>query len=99
MVKPTRTRPTFPALEWLDEASGRLPRIVLAGGRRAMIENHTGVIAFTEACVCVMTRQGAMSIEGRNLLLSEVRPDVLTVRGEIFEVRLPGAKGGGEDGR
>ena len=87
-----RIRPVFPALEWLDEASGQLPRILLRGGRRAMIENHTGIIQFTDTLVCLSTRQGPLTIAGRDLLLSEVRPDALTVVGEITEIRLP--KGG-----
>ncbi len=91
-IKPLR--PAFPALEWLDEASGQLPRIILAGGRRAMIENHTGVVAFTEDCIRLMTRQGVLTITGANLLLSEVRPDALTVRGDIQAVQLPAPKGG-----
>ncbi len=92
-IKPLR--PAFPALEWLDEASGQLPRILLAGGRRAMIENHTGVLEFTEHSIRLMTRQGILTINGHNLLLSEVRPDALTVRGDIAEIQLPAPKGGG----
>lgn len=97
MSKPVRIkpiRPSFPALEWLDEASGQLPRILLAGGRRAMIENHTGIIEFTDTLVRLMTRQGVLTIIGEGLLLSEVRPDALTVRGNMTEILLPTSKGG-----
>jgi sporulation protein YqfC len=81
----------FPAMEWLEEAAGALPRLMLAGGRRAMIENHTGILEFTPSCVRLMTRQGVLAIHGEALLLTQIRPDALTVRGEIQSIELPGA--------
>ena len=79
----------FPAMEWLEEAAGALPRLMLAGGRRAMIENHTGILEFTPSCVRLMTRQGVLAIHGTALLLTQIRPDALTVRGEIQSIELP----------
>lgn len=84
-------RSAFPAMEWLEEAAGALPRLMLAGGRRAMIENHTGILEFTPSCVRLMTRQGVLAIRGEALLLTQIRPDALTVRGEIQLIELPGA--------
>lgn len=89
-IKPVRQG--FPALEWLEEASGSQPRVMLAGGRRAMIENHTGLLEFDEERVRLMTRQGVLTLKGRRLLLSQVRPDALTVCGQIESVELPCAK-------
>lgn len=79
----------FPAMEWLEEAAGALPRLMLAGGRRAMIENHTGILEFSPTCVRLMTRQGVLQIRGAALLLTQIRPDALTVRGEIQSIELP----------
>lgn len=84
-------RSAFPAMEWLEEAAGTLPRLMLAGGRRAMIENHTGILEFTPSCVRLMTRQGVLAIRGTALLLTQIRPDALTVRGEIQIIELPGS--------
>ncbi len=99
MVARSRARAArgrFPALEWLDEASGALPRVTMAGGRRAMIENHAGILEFDENQVRLLTRQGVMTLRGRDLTLSEVRPDALTVRGQIGSVELPVEDGGDE---
>ncbi len=82
----------FPAMEWLEEAAGALPRLMLAGGRRAMIENHTGILEFSPTCVRLMTRQGVLAIRGEALLLTQIRPDALTVRGEIQFIELPASK-------
>ena len=79
----------FPAMEWLEEAAGALPRLMLAGGRRAMVENHTGILEFSPTCVRLMTRQGVLAIRGTSLLLTQIRPDALTVRGEIQCIELP----------
>lgn len=101
MPQRARVRPLrqgFPALEWLEEASGSQPRVMLAGGRRAMIENHTGILEFDEGRVRLMTRQGVLTLTGQGLMLAEVRPDALTVRGLIFTVELPTAREEAPDG-
>ncbi len=101
MSSRARIRPLrqgFPALEWLEEASGAQPRVMLAGGRRAMIENHTGILEFDTERVRLMTRQGVMTLKGKGLMLSEVRPDALAVRGAISVIELPGAKEEDKDG-
>ncbi|MGJ4851489.1 YabP/YqfC family sporulation protein [Bacillota bacterium Meth-B3] len=94
MSRTQRARSAFPALEWIEEATGQQPRLLLAGGRRAMIENLTGIIEFTDQRIRLMTRAGALTLTGRGLLLTQVRPDALTVRGCITKIELPG---GGED--
>ena len=92
-----RARPSFPALEWLEEATGSQPRLMLAGGRRAMIENHTGILEFTQCCVRLMTKQGVLTLRGSGLMLSQVRCDALTVRGRIESIELPARCGEDED--
>jgi sporulation protein YqfC len=90
---PVRARHgAFPAMEWLEEAAGALPRLMLAGGRRAMVENHTGILEFSPSCVRLLTRQGVLLIRGTHLLLTQIRPDALTVRGEIQSIELPSAE-------
>ena len=95
---PVRARHgAFPAMEWLEEATGALPRLMLAGGRRAMVENHTGILEFSPSCVRLLTRQGVLLIRGTHLLLTQIRPDALTVRGEIQSIELPSAQEATED--
>ena len=89
-----KARSAFPALEWVEEASGTQPRLLLAGGRRAMIENLVGIIEFSEERIRLMTRSGPLTLIGEQLLLTQVRPDALTVRGHIRVIELPD---GGDD--
>lgn len=88
------SRATFPALEWLEDAAGTRARLTMSGNRRAMVENHTGIVEFTAARIRLMTRQGVMTFLGRELMLTQIRPDALTVRGFISSVEFPD---GGEE--
>lgn len=85
----TRDTPRFPALEWLADASGLQVRMMLVGTRRLLVENHRGIVEFTEARIRLMTRAGILTIDGEHLTLCEVRPDALTVRGSIRVIGLP----------
>lgn len=83
---------SFPALEWLTDASGLKARVTLLGNSRAMVENHTGILEFTEGVIRLKTRGGTLRFEGSGLTLTEVRPDALTVRGAIDRIILPTGK-------
>lgn len=84
-----RRLPDAPALEWLQDMSGRCPRATAIGSHSLLVENHTGILAFTESQVRLDSRAGAMCVLGSNLSLSDVRQGVLIVRGDIRRVELP----------
>lgn len=84
-----RAKTDFPALEWLGDATGANARITLVGAQKAMIENHTGIVEFTAVRIRLSTRGGLLILEGENLILTQIRPDALTVRGRIVSVTLP----------
>ena len=93
MPKPKRhALPGAPALEWISEVSGRAVRATLVGGSRVLIENHTGILDFTEECVRLNAPGGAVSVRGAHLSHCEVRPNALIVRGCIRSVELPEEK-------
>lgn len=85
--------PGIPALEWLSDVSGRTVRTSAIGSRRLLIENHTGILHFTEECVRLSTRTGTLCIHGQNLALCEVRKNALIVHGCIRSLDLPGEGG------
>lgn len=82
-------RPAVPALEWLGDVSGRAARATAIGSERMLIENHTGIKAFTDEQVLLATPGGVLGIFGSGLTLNEVRPRTLIVRGCIRRVDLP----------
>lgn len=78
-----------PQLDWLCDVSGRYARVTSIGGRLLLVENHTGILQFSDTRILLATRCGDIAIDGMNLSLSEARSDLLAVRGRILSVRLP----------
>ena len=78
-----------PALEWLRDAVGGEARATVAAGRRALIENHAGILEYGPELVRLSARNGEIRVQGRELTLSEVRAHSLIVNGRIDAVLLP----------
>ena len=89
MKKRLRLPVTCSALEWVEEASGVKPRVLLSGGNSAMIENLTEIIEFSPERIRLMTRCGLLTLKGNGLTLCQVRPDALTISGCIAAIELP----------
>ena len=78
-----------PALEWLWTAAGSTARATLTGNRRALIENHTGILEFTPERIRLAAPNGEITVVGDAMQLAEVRPRALIVEGRIEAVELP----------
>ena len=85
----SRRRAEAPALEWLCDLSGRSARVTSIGNRSLLVENHCGILEFTQEKISLATRCGTIDVAGSGLSLSEVRRDALVIRGEIRHVDLP----------
>lgn len=97
--KPHRPpHPPIPALEWTAQALGRTARIIVLGSRRMMVENHLGILDFSDTCLRLNSLKGVITIEGRNLTLRDVRKDALIVIGDIHRVQLPKEGGFADEG-
>ena len=94
-----RKRPDMPALEWIQDASGRCPRATAIGSHSLLVENHTGILSFTDTCIRLDSHAGAMCVSGRNLSLCGVRRGALIIRGDIGRVELPCDGGDAPDER
>lgn len=91
----TRRRADIPALAWIDCASDA-PRATLDGKRRALIENHRGIIEYTDERLRLACGGGEIVVTGSGICLSQVRRDSLIVTGRIDGVSMP--RGGTDDG-
>lgn len=65
------------------------PRATLAGSNRALIENHTGIIEFSDQRVRLCAPGGEIIVEGSGLVLEQVSPSSLMVVGRICAVTMP----------
>ncbi len=84
-------RKTFssPALDWINDLSGKTARITSIGNRSLMVENHSGIEKYSSDCVCLKTRCGIIKAEGTGLSLKEVRRDALIISGDIRRLDFP----------
>ena len=87
-MKHFRKRADIPALTW-TEARGALPRATLDGSRRALIENHRGIIEFSCERIRLASALGEISVVGTGLCLSQVRKDCLIILGRIDSIIMP----------
>ena len=92
-----RGRRSLPALEWAADAAGRFARITSFGSRSLLVENHTGILSFSEDYVRLNTAGGPMCVRGSGLTLRDARPGALIVRGSIRALELPCREGGAPD--
>lgn len=87
-MKHFRKRADIPALTW-TEARGALPRATLDGSRRALIENHRGIIEFSCERIRLASALGEITVVGTGLCLSQVRKDCLIILGRIDSIIMP----------
>lgn len=78
-----------PQLDWFCDVSGRAARVTSIGGHMLLVENHTGILEFTDSRIRLSTKCGQLSVEGSDLSLFEARSDMLAIRGHIQNVLLP----------
>ena len=88
-----RRRPDLPTLEWAEDMTGRCPRITAVGSHSLMVENHTGLLSFSDTRVVLDSHAGSVCVMGRGLSLGCVCSGAMIVRGEVQRVELP-CKGG-----
>ena len=81
----TKQRPG--QLAWAPNP-GREVRVTTVGDRRALVENHLGVDAYSPELVRMRCRGGAVCLHGRGLSLREVRVGALIVAGVLDKVEL-----------
>lgn len=70
-------------LELPSEALGTAAKLSITGGRRALIENHKGIIEYGRERIVIGTEKGRIVISGHELLLSAMNKSELLITGKI----------------
>ena len=65
-----------------------LPLMELTGDRRLLIENHRGILEYSQERISVQVKFGTVSIIGTGLELCYISEKQLIVVGEILEIVL-----------
>ena len=91
----SRSHSTSNALLWPRDLSGRCARTIAIGSQRLLVENHRGIIEFTEERIRLATHCGPITVSGHGLSLCEARRGCVIIRGELHEIELPPEGGEG----
>lgn len=63
-----------------------LPRITMIGTLHIYIENHSGLLTFTDKEIRILLKQGQLLIKGSNFVMKAILPEELLVEGKIDQV-------------
>lgn len=63
-----------------------LPRITMIGQLHIYIENHRGLLAFTDSEVRLMLKNGQLLIKGNGFVIKTILPEEIMLEGKIDKV-------------
>ncbi len=63
-----------------------LPRITMIGQLHIYIENHKGLLTFTDQEVRLLLKQGQLLIKGSHFVIKTILPEEILLEGEIEKV-------------
>ena len=69
-------------LERLDIHS-KIPLVELAGHSRVLIENHIGVLSYSQEEITIRVSYGCLQISGQKMMLVEMTREQLVISGQI----------------
>lgn len=65
-----------------------LPKLIMIGRQELLLENHRGIIEYSLTRVRVKTTVGQVTITGEELMLKNLKPDEMLVKGKISAVTI-----------
>ncbi len=60
-----------------------LPLISVIGKEELSIENHKGILLYSEECIRISTKVGTLVIEGTQMGLKQLSGDILVAKGQL----------------
>lgn len=73
-------------LSFPEEVVSGMPRLILHGKERVMIEQHRGIVTCQEELIRFQTACGILSICGSKLEIRQYGPVVAMIHGQIYSV-------------
>lgn len=64
-----------------------LPRFTMIGNRQLYIENHRGVLHFSDESLKLALSQGNLEISGKQLVIRAILPEEVFIEGVISDIR------------
>jgi sporulation protein YqfC len=72
-----------------------LPRITMIGQIHIYIENHRGLLAFTDKVLRLLLKQGQLLIKGNAFVIKTILPEEILLEGKIDQVIYINENSGG----
>jgi len=63
-----------------------LPRITMIGQIHIYVENHRGLLAFTDKELRLMLKKGQLLIKGKSFVIKAILPEEILLEGKIDQV-------------
>ena len=63
-----------------------IPRMTISGDKEICIENHKGILVYTDKEIRVSTAMGVVRICGKNLIIERIRIEDLLISGTFSKV-------------
>ncbi len=63
-----------------------LPKIIMIGNLQIYIENHKGILEYTDNRIRINIKNGTLRIIGKNLMLKNIVAEEIFIVGEINQV-------------
>ena len=63
-----------------------LPRITMIGQIHIYIENHRGLLAFSDKELRLLLKQGQLLIKGKSFVIKTILPEEILLQGKIDQV-------------
>jgi sporulation protein YqfC len=63
-----------------------LPRVTMVGQIHVYIENHKGLLAFSDKEIRILLKQGQLLIKGQDLVIKVIMPEEIVLEGKIGQV-------------
>ena len=73
-------------LELPEEALSGAAKLTVTADRRALIENHRGILAYSSDCVVVSLGDRQLSLCGRELRIRAMNRREVLVSGELLDI-------------
>jgi sporulation protein YqfC len=72
-----------------------LPRITMIGQIHIYIENHRGLLAFTDKELRLLLKQGQLLVKGKSFVIKTILPEEILLEGKIDQVLYINENSGG----
>lgn len=69
-----------------------LPKVILLGNLRLVVENHRGILKYSAQVIQINIPEGELIIEGKGLQLQSIRPEEICVEGQIKSITFVGGE-------